>query len=180
MSDHYVGEIRMFAGFAGQRTPAGWKFCDGATLQIKDYELLYALIGTSYGGDGRTTFNLPDLRGRVPIHTGIQPVENINYPLASAGGTETVTLLGTQLPLHTHSVNVVSGAGKATIDSPANAFPATGTIESYDAYNASAQNKAMNTGSVSAVGGNLPHDNMQPFLTIGFMIAVSGTYPSPN
>ncbi len=176
MSDQYVGEIRMFAG---QKVPQGWMFCDGAILKIMDYQVLYALIGTSYGGDGVTTFQLPDLRGRLPIHLGTQSTEGINYPLASAGGTETVTLSTPQIPVHTHSVNVVSGTDKATTDSPFNAFPATNTINSYGLYDAS-HIKAMNAASVGAVGGNMAHNNMMPFLAISFIIAVNGIYPSSN
>ncbi len=176
MSDQYVGEIRMFAG---QQVPHGWMYCDGAKLNIVDYQVLYALIGTSYGGDGVTTFQLPDLRGRLPIHQGLQPIEGINYPLASANGTETVTLSTTQMPLHTHGVMTVSGTDKATTDSPTNAFPATSTINSYGSYDASTI-KAMNAASVSVAGNSMPHNNMMPFLAISFIISVNGIYPSPN
>lgn len=178
MSDQYLGEIRMFTGGVGIRVPEGWAFCDGSEQSISGNEALYALIGTTYGGDGVSTFKLPDLRGRVPIHTGTSPAFGTPYPLGSTGGKETVTLNESNLPPHTHPVNVASGAGKATTPSPANAFPATGAINLYAAPGTVAG--PMNNGMLSVSGGNQAHNNMMPFLTIGFIIALQGIFPTTS
>ncbi|WDF50049.1 tail fiber protein [Paenibacillus sp. KACC 21273] len=180
MSDQYIGEIRMFAGLAGTKAPNGWAFCDGAVLSVSGNEALFALIGTVYGGDGRTNFALPDLRGRLPIHAGtLTPGGNV-YNLGNSGGVETVTLVASQLPSHTHSINAASGTGKATTPNPANAMPATTTVNMYGIPTSTTTIAAMNNTSISSEGGNAAHNNMMPYLTIGFIIALQGIYPTPS
>jgi len=180
MSDQYIGEIRMFAGVAGTRAPIGWAFCDGTLLPISDYEALYTLIGTAYGGNGITTFSLPDLRGRLPIHNGTLTPGGNTYNLASSGGNETVALAASQLPAHTHAINVASGAGKATTPSPNNAIPATTTTNLYAPSTDTTTTASMNNNSLSNEGNNIAHNNMMPFLTIGFIIALQGIFPTPS
>jgi len=165
MSQPYVGEIRMFAGnFA----PAGWMFCDGQLLPISEYETLFNLIGTTYGGDGQSTFALPDLRGRLPIHQGN------GFTLAQNGGVEEVTLTTAQTPSHSHTV--LANPAQATGASPSGAFLAAGKAMYV-------QNLAPNTGmqvAISIVGGNQPHSNFQPYLCVDFIISLFGVFPSPT
>jgi microcystin-dependent protein len=177
MSDQYLGEIRMFAGLAGTKAPNGWAFCDGTVLPISGNEALFSLIGVVYGGDGRTNFALPDLRGRLPIHAGTLTPGGNTYRLGNSGGTETVTITASGLPAHTHSINVISGTGKATTPSPANAIPATTTMNMYAAPTATTTIAPMNTTSMSSEGGNVAHNNMMPYLALGFIIALQGIYP---
>lgn len=165
MTESYVGEIKMFAG---DYVPEGWAFCDGSLLPIVENEMLYALIGTTYGGDGRTKFQLPDLRGRVPIHY------SSSYPLGMKAGTETVSLIQSELPIHTHTVQASSDVGDS--DSPDNALWAKTT--GYSNYSDSAALVPMSAQAISVVGGNQPHDNMMPSLTISFIIALQGIFPS--
>lgn len=165
MSEAFLGEIRMFAGnFA----PIGWAICDGSKVAISGNEALYTLIGTSYGGDGQMTFGLPDLRGRAPIHN------SSTYPIGNMGGTESVTLTSAQLPAHTHQAmtNNVDGISA----SPENAVWANSIYTAYSTDQAPAV--AMSPSALSSVGGNLPHDNMMPFLVVNFIICTAGIYPS--
>jgi microcystin-dependent protein len=168
MSEPYLGEIRMFAGnFA----PVNWALCNGQILNISENEALYTLIGTTYGGDGQSTFALPDLRGRIPVHT------NASYPLGSKAGSETVTLTTNELPTHTHTA--VASSLPGTIDSPSNAVWAVSSgLNFSDGIGQTLSD--MNPQIISAVGGSQPHDNMMPSLTISFIIALSGIYPSSN
>jgi microcystin-dependent protein len=169
MSDPYVGEIRMFAGnFA----PDGWLFCNGQIVRINDYEALFSLIGTTYGGDGVTNFAVPDLTGRVPLHRG-KGASGTNYIMGELGGVESVTLLERQLPRHSHAANASSSPGTAA--SPANAYWAGSTIAQ---YSLEVPAQAMSSQSITATGGSLPHDNMMPFLAISFIISCVGIYPS--
>ncbi len=171
MSESYVGEIRMFGG---NYAPQGWAFCDGSLLSIADNDVLFGIIGTTYGGDGQTTFALPDLRGRVPIHQGGGPGLS-NRVIGEAGGAEAVTVIPAQLPAHTHVPMANSANGNA--DSPANAFwSASGTTTQF--VPGAQANNPMKAGSVGATGGNQPHDNMLPFTTISFIISLYGIYPS--
>lgn len=165
MADSYVGEIRMFAG---DYAPYGWAFCDGALLEIVENGALYALIGTTYGGDGRTNFQLPDLRGRVPIHY------SSSYPLGMMAGAETVSLIQSELPIHTHTVQASNDVGNSA--SPADALWAK--TDGYSNYTDSAALVPMSAQAISVVGGNQPHDNMMPSLTITFIIALQGIFPS--
>ena len=165
MAQPYVGEVRMFAGnFA----PAGWMFCEGQLLPISEYETLFNLIGTTYGGDGQSTFGLPDLRGRVPIHMGS------GFTLAETGGVETVTLTVSQIPAHSHAP-LANTSGTAA--NPSNTVWAGSTsLSPYAA--ASAINGQMNAGAAGSAGGSQPHDNMVPFLVVDFIISLFGIFPS--
>ena len=172
MAQPYIGEIRMFAGnFA----PLGWLFCDGSLVSIDEFETLYQLIGTTYGGDGQQTFALPDLRSRVPIHAGTLAGGG-NYTLAQTGGVETVTLTSNQVPSHTHALLATSAGANSS--NPANAILATSSQVSM--YFAGAANVNMRANVISSTGGSQPHTNVQPYLTINFIISVYGLYPSPT
>ena len=171
MAQPYVGEIRMFGGnFA----IAGWAFCDGSLLPISENETLFQLIGTTYGGDGQTTFALPDLRGRVPLHQG-QGSGLSNYVLAQSGGVESVTLTQNQIPIHTHTP-MASNTGAS--DNPANNFWANSPTGK--PYSAAPPTVQMNTGTISPVGGSQPHNNMIPFLCVSYIISLFGIFPSPT
>lgn len=173
MSDPYIGEIRMFGGnFA----PAGWMFCDGSILPISDYDTLFSLIGTTYGGDGQTTFALPDLRGRLPIDQGQGPGLS-NRIIGQPGGSESVTLLTAQLPSHNHTPLANSSAGNA--DTPAGTYW-SGSATTPQFVPGDQANTNMNTAAIGANGQNQPHDNMQPFLAVSFIISLFGIYPSQN
>jgi len=168
MAQPYVGEIRMFAGnFA----PAGWMFCDGQLLPISENETLFQLIGTTYGGDGQSTFALPDLRGRIPLHQGSGTI------LAETGGAEEVTLTVNQLPTHPHAMTAVGGVTGNQI-SPAGALPA----QSFNVtpYINDAPTGNFNANAVAPVGGSQPHTNFQPYLCINFIISLFGMFPSPT
>ena len=168
MAQPYVGEIRMFGGnFA----PAGWWFCDGSLLPISEYETLFQLIGTTYGGDGESTFAVPDMRGRLPVHQGN------GFVLAETGGVESVTLTVQQIPSHTHpmlaSVNVgqdTSPSNKVVAQIGGGALP---YIQDVTDTNLAPQ-------AVSFIGGSQPHTNFQPYLCISFIISLFGIFPSPT
>ncbi len=167
MGQPYIGEIRIFGGnFA----PAGWMFCDGQLLPIVDNETLFQLIGTTYGGDGQSTFGLPDLRGRLPIHYGN------GFVLAQAGGTESVALNSNQMPIHAHLL--LASANLATTANPVIAVP--GQSPSIALYEADVPNAGLNAAALSLVGGNQPHDNFQPYLCVNFIISLFGIFPSPT
>lgn len=169
MSQPFIGEIRMFGGnFA----PVGFAFCDGQLLPIAEYDALFALIGTTYGGDGQTTFALPDLRGRLPVHTG-QGNGLSNYVLGQSGGSETVTLTAQQLPAHTHAAQAQSAAGNQSA-------PGGGVWASsgQNQFSASAPNTGMSAAAIGPAGGSLPHDNMMPYQVVSFIIALYGIFPS--
>lgn len=165
MSTPYIGEIRMFGGnFA----PVGWLFCQGQTLPISEYDVLFNLIGTTYGGDGQETFDLPDLQSRIPVHQGS------GYVLGQMGGVESVTLNGNQIPVHGHQA---LAAAAATSQSPSGNYWASYANDSYSSQQPSA---AMAPNALSIAGGNQPHDNMSPYLVINFIIATEGIYPTPS
>ena len=165
MAQPYVGEIRMFAGnFA----PAGWMFCEGQLLPISEYETLFNLIGTTYGGDGQSTFALPDLRGRVPMHFGN------GFTLAETGGVETVTLTVSQIPAHTHPLLATSTL--ATQQNVQGNVYAEATL--FNPYINVAPAAAMSPLAVGSVGGSQPHDNFQPYLCVDFIISLFGIFPS--
>jgi microcystin-dependent protein len=166
MAQPYVGEIRMFAGnFA----PAGWMSCEGQIIPISEYETLFSLIGTTYGGNGQDTFALPDLRGRLPIHQGN------GFVIAETGGLEQVTLTIPQIPAHSHPL--LASADIPTGSSPDNALTGQAAAKFYRAGTAAA---AMNASSITPVGGSQPHNNMQPYLCVSFIISLYGIYPSPS
>jgi microcystin-dependent protein len=172
MAQPYVGEIRMFAGnFA----PLGWLFCDGSLQPISEYDTLFALIGTTYGGDGQSTFALPDLRGRVPIHQGQAPGTS-SYGMGESGGVESVTLTAQQIPSHSHTLIASNDAG--TSSAPGGNVPARAVGNIYFGAAISRQNLAGT--AISATGGSQPHENMQPFLCVNFIISLFGIFPSPN
>ncbi len=168
----YVGQIM---AFGGNFAPQGWALCDGSLLPISQYDVLFSLIGTTYGGDGQTTFALPDLRSRVPLHQG-QGSGLSNYVLGQSGGAEAVTLTVGQLPQHSHPAMANSGGG--TGSSPSGAVWAGSPTNIYTA--GAAANAAMAATSISASGGSQPHDNMLPFVTLNFCIAFEGIYPSQS
>jgi microcystin-dependent protein len=170
MAQPYVGEIRMFAGnFA----PAGWFFCDGSLISIAEYETLFNLIGTTYGGDGQSTFALPDLRGRVPIHQG--STGSNNYAIGEMAGVETVTLTTSQIPLHTHTM-LANSTAASSANPDNNVYAAT---SGFDAYIAAPDGGTMPAGTVGSAGGSQPHTNMQPYLCMNFIISMFGIYPTP-
>ncbi len=169
MSDPYIGEIRMFGGnFA----PQGWMFCEGQLLAIAEYDTLFTLIGTTYGGDGQSTFALPDLRGRLPLHQGTD--QGSTYTLAQTGGAETVTLTAQQLPVHSHPLLATGDNATATAAS-GNTLAQT---PSYTPYIASPPNTALAGGAIGPSGGSQPHNNFQPYLCVSFIISLFGVYPS--
>ncbi|MBS0206163.1 MAG: phage tail protein [Planctomycetes bacterium] len=166
MAQPYVGEIRIFAGnFA----PAGWSFCDGQLLAISENETLFNLIGTTYGGDGQSTFALPDLRGRIPLHFGNGFIQ------AETGGAETVTLTVSQIPAHSHPWQATSAG--ATNSSPVSNALATSTAATYSNL---VPASPMASHSVAFTGGNQPHNNFQPYICINYIISLYGIYPSPT
>jgi microcystin-dependent protein len=176
MADPYTGEIRMFAGnFA----PAGWAFCQGQLLSISQYQSLYMLIGTTYGGDGQSTFALPDLQSSMPMHQGSN--QGVSYVIGESGGTETVTLTNNQMPPHSHAFRIANGAG--TQVSPHNAYLA-GTLggghSSTRRFTTSAGNTVPNAVQLGITGGSLPHENMSPFLVMNFIICLDGIYPTTH
>jgi len=167
MAQPYVGEIRMFAGnFA----PAGWMLCEGQLLPISENETLFQLIGTTYGGDGQSTFALPDLRGRLPLQMGN------GFTLAETGGAEEITLTVSQIPAHSHPLLASTSGG--TLASPVNNVLAESV-----AINPCIEDQAngnMNPAAVSAMGGSQPHSNFQPYLCVNFIISMFGIFPSPT
>lgn len=168
MAQPYVGEIRMFAGnFA----PAGWMFCEGQLLPISENETLFQLIGTTYGGDGQSTFALPDLRGRLPIHQGS------GFILAETGGVEEVTLTTAQMPSHNHPLLATSDSASAS--GPGGNVLAV-TNASKRVYSANLTPVTMAAQSGGPTGGSQPHNNLQPYLCVDFIISLFGIFPSPT
>jgi microcystin-dependent protein len=166
MAQPYVGEIRMFAGnFA----PQGWMFCEGELLPISENETLFQLIGTTYGGDGESTFAVPDLRGRIPIHQGN------NFILAETGGAEEITLTVQQIPSHGHAW--IASEAPATALTPQNNVPAEASKRFYVDPS---QTSAFAPQGILPAGGNQPHTNFQPYLCVDFIISLFGIFPSPT
>ena len=165
MGQPFVGEIRMFGGnFA----PAGWNFCDGSLLPISEFDTLFNLIGTTYGGDGQNTFAVPDLRGRLPIHQGN------GFTIGQTGGQETVTLTVQQMTAHSHSLS--ASTNNAAANSPTNNL--TGTTGATQIYRDVNPASAMSSLAITSSGGNQPHNNFQPYLCVDFIISLFGIYPS--
>jgi microcystin-dependent protein len=177
LSQPYLGEIRMFGG---NFPPAGWAFCDGAQIAIAENETLFNLIGTTYGGDGQNTFQLPDLRGRIVTHMGTSG--GTTYILGQAAGVETVTLTANQLPSHSHPLiasTAVGDTGTPTASTMLATGGPTGTsLMEYGAYGGT-QNVSSSASTTSS-GGSQSHDNMQPYLGVNFIISLNGIYPSQN
>ena len=170
MSQPFVGEIRLFSGnFA----PAGWEFCSGQLLPISENETLFQLIGTTYGGDGESTFALPDLQGRAPLHQGA------GFVLGQPGGVETVTLTSQQMPGHTHAV-LGSAAGAAGSSLAGNVPGAMSGVTTF-AYGTDQPLTQLAPSTIGpSNGGSQPHDNMQPYLAVSFIISLFGIFPSPT
>jgi microcystin-dependent protein len=167
MSQPYVGEIRMFAGnFA----PAGWMFCAGQLLPISEFETLFNLIGTTYGGDGQTTFQLPDLQGRLPLHQGS------GFTLAETGGVEEVTLTISTIPSHSHPYLVSTATGNQS-NPTGNVLDQNNTVKIYKPVSGT---NAMAPTTVGSTGGSQPHNNFQPYLCVNFIISMFGVFPSPT
>ena len=168
MSQPFVGEIRMFGGnFA----PVGWMICQGQTLSISEFEVLFTLIGTTYGGNGQTTFNLPNLQSRLPVHQGS------GFVIGQAAGTETVTLTVSQIPAHSHVLQAQSAAGN--VSSPSGADWSSSALDEFSTAAPSSAD-AMAPNALGNTGGSQPHDNMSPFLVVNFIISLFGIYPSQN
>ncbi len=172
MSDPFVGEIRMFAGnFA----PQGWALCDGQLLAVSQNDALFSLFGTIYGGDGRTTFGLPDLRGRIPIHAGSGPGLS-SRQIGSKAGSERVTPTVNQLPRHSHPMQ----ATESLADSPNPGGNIAARSTMVDLYTNENPNTALAGASITSIGGNQSHTNLMPFLCVHFIVALFGIYPSRN
>ena len=171
MADPFVAEIRIFPfNFA----PKGWAFCNGQILPLSQNTALFSLLGTTYGGDGKSNFALPDLQGAAPLHVGgNQPGPGLStYDLGQSGGTDTVTLLTTETPVHTHSVTA------QTIDQGDNRIPGpTLNLGNTQMYSTAAPNTTLDPSAVSIVGSGQPHNNLTPYLTLNFCIALQGVYP---
>lgn len=171
MAQPYVGEIRIFAGnFA----PAGWMFCEGQLLPISENETLFQLIGTTYGGDGQSTFALPDIRGRLPIHQG--QGTGSAYIMGQSGGAEEVTLTTQQIPAHNHPLLASADPGGA-ITPAGNTLGAGASVQVYRPIGA---NVPANAGSVGPAGGSQPHTNFQPYICMNYIISLFGIFPSPT
>jgi microcystin-dependent protein len=173
VSQPYIGEIRMFGGsFA----PAGWAMCDGQPIPISENDALFTLIGTTYGGDGQETFNLPNLQSRVPMHNGQGPGISQNYQIGETGGVESVTLTTQQIPVHTHALLAITDLG--------NVIPPTGNLlansPNITPYINDPTSANFNAQAITPVGGSQPHENLQPYLTITFIISLFGVFPTQN
>ena len=175
MADSYIGEVRIFAG---ARAPKDWLFCEGQLLPIAGNEALYSLLGTAYGGDGRTNFALPDLRGRVPIGRGQDPGSSNNIRLGTRLGTETVTLTTEQLAEHSHSLNTNTEQDGITAN-PDGMYINSLNIEAFSSTTDSNYFVNFNDSAVSTEGGGQSHENRMPFMALNYIIATQGIYPVP-
>jgi microcystin-dependent protein len=169
MSDPYLGEIRL-TGF--NYAPQGWAFCNGDLLPISEFDALFNLLGTTYGGDGQSTFGLPDLRGRVPIHTASA------FPIGQSGGQESVALNAQQIPAHDHP-SAMGTSQNASSGTPANGATWAVTTKG-PVYLAATPAVAMAAQAIGMAGGGQPHENRQPSLAVNYIIALLGVYPSQN
>lgn len=159
--------------FAGNFAPVGWMFCEGQTLPISENDALFTLIGTTYGGDGQETFNLPNLASRIPIHMGTGP-DGTTYQIGEMAGTEQETLTTQQIPVHTHPLLASSAGGN--VNTPGGNI--TGESAAVKIYLEDTPSLAMNPQAISPVGGSQPHENTQPFLCINFIISLFGVFPT--
>lgn len=173
-TDPYIGEISIFAG---NFPPRNWAFCNGQLMSIAQNTALFSILGTTYGGDGRVTFGLPDLRGRAPLSAGQGPGLS-NYDLGQAGGSETDTLSINEIPAHNHPLGAYNNkADQSNPTGNVNAIVVDSSNGTANAYAASA-NATMNANAVGQSGGSQPHNNMQPYLTLNYIIALQGVFPS--
>lgn len=181
MGQPYVGEIRMFGGsFA----PAGWMMCQGQLLPISENETLFQLIGTTYGGDGQSTFGLPDLQGRVPMHMGQGPGISQNYQIGEKAGVESVTLSTQQIPIHNHAAVATNAQGDTNTPAQTAILASMGPagiaqVPCYLPF-ANTNQVALSAQTIGPTGGSQPHDNMQQYLCITFIISLFGVFPSQN
>ncbi|MEM1181030.1 MAG: tail fiber protein [Acidobacteriota bacterium] len=173
MSEPFLAEVRI-VGF--NFAPRGWAFCDGQILPINQNQSLYSLLGTTYGGDGRTSFALPDMRGRVPMHVGAS--NGTEHREGQKSGEETHTLAASEMPQHDHAMHGTSNAPSST--SPSNAMPAQAPTSVGNLYRQDTINATFRSASILNVGGGQAHNNMQPYLAINFVIALQGLFPSRN
>jgi microcystin-dependent protein len=174
MASPFLAEIKMFAGnFA----PRGYAFCNGQILSIAQNTALFSLLGTTYGGNGQTTFALPNLQGRVPIHPG-QGAGLSQYDLGQMGGVETVTLSQNEIPAHTHSLRVNGAAGTDGVPATNQVLAASTARDKL--YSSSAPTTTLSPQAIATVGGSQPHTNVQPYLAVNFIIALQGIFPSRN
>ncbi|GAB3881894.1 phage tail protein [Spirosoma agri] len=176
--DEYMGIVKLFAGNFPIK---GWAFCNGQLLSISQNSALYSLLGNTYGGDGVSTFALPDLRGRTAVGFGSGPGLQ-NYNLGEAGGTESVTLTNNQLPVHTHSLNATTNSGTQVSPSGVLLAAATGADEggtsvTVSTYANGSPNTSLSPNSIGGAGGNQPHENRQPYLGLNYIICTEGLYP---
>jgi microcystin-dependent protein len=170
MSNPFIGEIRMFGG---NFPPQSWAFCSGQLIAISQNDALFALIGTTYGGDGQNTFGLPDMRGRIPLHQGNSAFGT--FTIGQVSGSETVTLTSNQIPVHSHVIQA-SSTGQTTTD-PTGGIPAASTVAP---YNQGPPDTNLGGAMIGQAGGNQPHDNMMPFVCVSFIICLFGIFPSRN
>lgn len=168
----YIGEIRLFAG---NFPPNGWHFCDGTLMPISENDALFTLLGTTYGGDGENTFALPNLQGRVPIHQGTGP-DGISYQMGEMDGVESVTLTTQQIPSHSHPI-LISGDQGNQVDPTGQIIGSNPTIQLFGGGNPT---NALNVQTITATGGSQPHDNMQPYIAIYYIISLFGIFPTQN
>lgn len=174
MADPFVAEIRIFPfNFA----PKGWAFCDGQILPISQNTALFSLLGTTYGGNGQSTFALPNLQGSAPMHPGQGPGLSL-HDLGEVGGSETVTLLISEMPFHTHTVGRALDATGDSTTPVASIWAQAGSLRAaVNSYNPGPPTGAMKSDVIQPAGGGLPHNNMQPYLTLNFCIALQGVFP---
>lgn len=174
--DPYIGEMRLLPyNFA----PVGWHDCDGSLLPIAENEALFTLLGTTFGGDGQTTFGLPDMRGRVPVHNGTGPGAG-TYVLGQMAGTESVTLTAQQMPMHTHGMAVTTAAGTSGAPSSGCELGAVNGEQLYTSDISGLPAAPFADTMIGAAGGSQPHDNCMPTLTMRFCIALAGVYPTQS
>lgn len=176
MSDPFVGEIKMFGG---NFPPNGWALCQGQLIPISENDVLFQLIGTTYGGDGQSTFALPNLASRVPMHMGQGPGITQSYQIGELGGVEQVTLTTQQIPSHTHTA-VTASTGQVAAAANNILADAQSTQTGARIYSTQATNVQMNANTIAPAGGSQPHTNFQPTLAINFIISLFGIYPSQN
>ncbi|NOU96905.1 phage tail protein [Paenibacillus sp. LMG 31456] len=172
MADPFVGEIRMFTG---NFVPKGWALCNGQLMSISQNTALFSLLGTNYGGDGKSTFALPDLQGRAPMHQG-QGAGLTEHQVGEAGGQETVSLIASEIPAHKHELQY--GVSTTSKDSPSGALWTD--VKGHrpgQAYASGNSLTPMSAGAIQTTGNNAPHNNMQPYLAVTFIIALQGVYP---
>ncbi|MDP1698305.1 MAG: tail fiber protein [Xanthomonadaceae bacterium] len=174
MSEPFVGEIRMFGG---NYAPQDWALCDGSVLSISQNDVLFALIGTTYGGDGQTTFALPDMRGRLPLHQGVGPGLSTRV-MGQSFGNENVTLIAAQMPSHSHPV--VVSTSNAVASTPTDAVPAGQPGDTLYVTNPTAAASSMNSRVLQSAGNSQPHANTMPFVCVNFIISLTGIFPSQN